>query len=150
MTSPISDRPSHKGHPTTEPIRPATIPTERPTSEIVNGERWSIGSVWGIVTIGRNIHSTTGQNLSDEDWSTFQRDITDLFRRLDFTSLGISTSTEHGDEDTFCAGGTFDLPTDDVRATLSALARWFFQDAISLTIGGGERIEASTDQRFGR
>jgi hypothetical protein len=109
----------------------------------VNGERRPIGTTWGIISIGRNINSTSGKNLPPTDWQTFKRDVSDLFASVDFEVSGTSTSEEHGSEETYQVGGTFALSLDDLRSTLAALARWFFQDAISLTIGGGERIEAS-------
>lgn len=129
MTQNLSDRPAHGGYPGTVQVRSETGAD-------------SSDALWGIISIGRNISSTTGRNLSDQDWQDFRSDIFSLFATVDFFVNGESESSEHGSEETYSAGGTFGADVDTLRRQLAALAKWYFQDAISLTIGGGERVEA--------
>jgi hypothetical protein len=163
-TNPISDRPAHKGYPG-EICRPSAafrfshelggfVPaggSTSETSETSEHETSTSEAGWVIVSIGRNIESTSGRDLPLSEWEEFKRDTVDLFASLDFrVDGGISTSEEHGSEETFTAGGTCSLTRRELERTLAILARWYFQDAISLTYGGGERIEATAGGIYAR
>lgn len=140
MTNPISDRPAHKGYPNPSEEDLRTYPRTHEASEASENEE---SDVWGIVSIGRNKASTSGQNLSAYDWEHFCQEVRDLFATVDFQVEGFSVSEEHGSEETYQVGGTFlafSGELDRLRSRLAYLATWYFQDAISLTIGGGERI----------
>lgn len=123
------------------PSKPEPTVTD-PTSPTWRDRTEHQGRTFVTVSIGRNVHSTTGVELNIAEWNAFREAVDTLFATVEFRNVGgRSLSTEHGDEDTYTVGGWITFPT-HARRLLSFILRTFRQDAAAW-VEGGDRITAA-------
>lgn len=137
MTHPASPDP----RPVSGPSKPEPTVTN-PTSPTWRDRTEHHGRTFVTISVGRNIHSTTGDELPELAWFDFCRAVDRLFADAEFVVVGgRSLSKEHGTEETYTVGGWIAFPT-VARSALSDILARFHQDAAAW-VEGGERITAA-------